>query len=202
MRNISSSALALMALALSSLTTYLTFFDARYALTAAVANVSASVQTGFSSSEAGSSVSYRTFVAPSIIVSNRGTRPVVVTAVEAVLSPNTSECASSDTVRAPQFEALIIEPNTVENLKFEFGLPGVDAQANAEGAFELFEKTELWCLRWTVFDHTGRRTQPLTALSTFSTVYRPADDDSRYPTADIDADTIHAPMVLAKSGIF
>ena len=64
MRNISSSALALMALALSSLTTYLTFFDARYALTAAVANVSASVQTGFSSSEAGSSVSYRTFVAP------------------------------------------------------------------------------------------------------------------------------------------
>ena len=49
MRNISSAVLSLAAMALSSLTTYLSFFDARYTLTAAVADVDGQTQRGSSS---------------------------------------------------------------------------------------------------------------------------------------------------------
>ena len=58
MRNISSTVLSLAAMVLSSLTTYLTFFDSRYTLTAAVAQVSSQTNRGYSSGNGQRSISF------------------------------------------------------------------------------------------------------------------------------------------------
>lgn len=94
MRNISSTVLALSAMALSSMTTYLTFFDARYTLTAAIADVKGQVNRGFSSSSNSDtkSVNYRFYIDTSLVLSNRGTRSLVVSDVSVVRSSNPNKC--------------------------------------------------------------------------------------------------------------
>ena len=77
MRNISSTVLSLAAMVLSSLTTYLTFFDARYTLTAVVADTKGQVSTSSGSSGEKRSVNYGFWIDNSIVMSNRGTRAIV-----------------------------------------------------------------------------------------------------------------------------
>ncbi|MEL7371195.1 MAG: hypothetical protein AAFN74_19900, partial [Myxococcota bacterium] len=96
MRGLSSSVLSVAAMGLSSLTTYLTFFDASYTLTVANADVPIQVQSGSSSSGGKKSAYYRFFPKPSVILSNRGKLALVVSDVRLHRSTDVSSCKIAD----------------------------------------------------------------------------------------------------------
>ncbi len=171
MRHSSNAVLSVAAMAMSSMTTYLTFFDSRYTLTTAVAAVEQQVQRGYSSSNGESEVYFRRYVTPQMIVSNRGTRPLVLSDVSLVRSSDPDTCAATEDVRTTHFTAKIVEPGTVEQMPFEFSLPNIEAVSNENGEFDLQDTTELWCLNWTVFDPNGRRREPLSAAFVATTSY-------------------------------
>ncbi len=203
MRNLSSAVLSLAAMVLSSLTTYLTFFDSRYTLTAATADVTGQIQTSSSSNEMRRSLSFRTFVTPSVILSNRGTRAVVVTDVELVKSTSAEACEIPEDAEAMNifggFEARIIEPDSVQQLSMEFPLPRVDAEAAPGQDFQLEPIDAAWCLRWTVFDPNGNRHEPLVHVFNETTRYVP--DEDRY-RADFNVEPISGPTRLVTRGLY
>ncbi|MBB35210.1 MAG: hypothetical protein CME88_07380 [Hirschia sp.] len=172
MRNISSAVLSLAAMALSSLTTYLSFFDARYTLTAAVADVDGQTQRGSSSGNGRWSVNFRFYAAPTIILSNRGTRALVVSEVSAVASDSLGECRIADGAErrkvtvlneaANRYEVLdpqIIESGSVIPLEFEVSLKDIDMEGSTDVApdFDLSTIETMWCLEWVIFDPNGKR---------------------------------------------
>ncbi len=205
MRGISSAVLSLTAMALSSLTTYLTFFDARYTLTQAVATVSVQVQSGGSSSGGVASAYYRYFLTPQIILSNRGTRPLVLSNVELVPSSNVERCAPDEDAETPpmrRLDAVIVEPGTVQQLALDVELPAISAEAKPGRDFDLPESDALWCLKWTIFDPNGERREPVTPAFRAKLTFAPPEPDDRYPDAEIDLDYPKEPTRLVSRGWF
>lgn len=203
LRHSSGGSLSIAAMALSSMTTYLTFFDSRYTLTTAVAGVEQQVQRGTSSSNGESEVYFRRYVTPQMIISNRGTRPLVLSNVELMRSADPETCSPTDDIRTTQFTAKIVEPGTVEQIPFEFSLPPVEAVSDAEGKFTLEGSVELWCLKWTVFDPKGRRREPLSAAFTATTTYPPEGvDRNGYPNMKLDIEHSFAAERLVSRAIF
>ena len=210
MRGLSSNVLAVAAMALSSLTTYLTFFDSSYTLTSAVASVSIYVQSGGGySPEQGRSASYRYFAEPSVILSNRGTLAVVVSDIELVRSSDLEKCVATDEIRTmiasrdkAKAAPTVVEPQTVRQLTMEFNLKSVNAKADSEtGEFDLPASKEMWCLRWTVFDPNGKRHEPMAPAFTLSSEYVKKPDEN-YPDAKLDKKFPKAPQTLIARGMF
>lgn len=202
MRSISSAVLSLAAMALSSMTTYLTFFDARYTLTAAMSAVSGQIQSGGGSDGTRTTAFARFYIEPAVILSNRGTRPLVLTDVELVRSAAAETCEASDTVLRTQMETIIIEPETVREARFNFELPRAQGEADAAGRFNMPGENALWCLRWTMFDPSGRRLEPVMPAFTAETSFAEPGPDDRYPDAGLDLDYPKGARRLVSRGLF
>ncbi|MEM6627695.1 MAG: hypothetical protein AAF719_13435 [Pseudomonadota bacterium] len=201
MRNVSTSVLSLAAMVLSSMTTYLTFFDARYTLTAAISSISGSTQRSAGSNGETYSVSFFHYATPAIILSNRGTRSLVVTEVNLVRSSSKDTCeATEERLKPFSFESFIVEPDTVQQMKLEYPLPKAEGERSADEAFNLASRDDLWCLEWIVFDQNGGRREPLMPAMTFKADYVP-DEDGEYLDAEIDMDAPKAPFTLLTRGL-
>ena len=173
MRNISSAVLSLAAMALSSLTTYLSFFDARYTLTSAVADVKGDTNRGSGRRDGKWTVNFRFYAEPTVILSNRGTRALVVSDVDLVESQDVESCKVADDAKRHNFtmrnedgtrynlvEPFIVEPGTVMPVTLsaalnELNLEGVTGQAPDMSS--LAPRKTLWCMEWTIYDPNGKR---------------------------------------------
>ena len=212
MRGLSSSVLSVAAMGLSSLTTYLTFFDASYALTSANASVSVQIQQG-SSSHVKTGIRtayYRFFPRPSIILSNRGKLALVVSDVSLHRSTNLERCVvpEGDKGSAPFFERgqdpaipSVVEPETIKHLELQFSLKGVEAKAQDGQPMSVPTDQSLYCLKWTVFDPNGKRHEPLAPLVRLTRRYE-MDAKRKYPQASIEKDVPREPIRLVSRGFY
>ncbi|MEO0983512.1 MAG: hypothetical protein AAFX03_12770 [Pseudomonadota bacterium] len=202
MRNISANVLSLSAMALSSLTTYLTFFDARYTLTTAVASLEMSLQRGGFSDGEEKSVYFRPYMSAQIILSNRGTRSLVVTDAQLVRAAGAEGCELTDTVMESRLSPMIIDPGAVTPLTLEFALPETQQEVPIDAAFDLPSDEAYWCLRWTVFDPQGQRSEPAVPVASITTTYAPPPEEDDYPEAELDVDYPKGPATLARRGLY
>lgn len=204
MRGFSSGVLSLAAMALSSLTTYLTFFDARYTMTTAIADASVQVQSGGSVSDGITSAYYRFYPNLNVILSNRGTRSLVLSRVDLVRSSDAETCTAveDDGIFTPSREPVIIEPGTVQQVPMEFSLANVDAEVETGEPFMLEGNTTLYCLKWTIFDPNGRRREPLTEAMTITTDYEAPSGDDYYPDISVQVDFPKRPTRIVSRGLF
>lgn len=214
MRNLSSAVLSLAAMALSSMTTYLTFFDARYTLTAAIADVKGESSRGYGSGNGQRSINFRFYTYPSVILSNRGTRALVVSDVSLAKSSSLEKCVISDaserkrmltfdraTNRSNFIESFIVEPGTVIPVKMEASLPDIGQQATAESQFQLQPSKALWCMEWVVFDPNGQRHDAVMPAFTHDVNFA-VEDGEDYPTAKFELDYPKGPTKLLAHGVF
>ncbi len=203
MRGISSAVLSMAAMALSSLTTYLTFFDSRYTLTVAVASVSVAIQSGGSSDGEGRrTASYRYWPTTTMIFSNRGTRPVVLTDIQLVRSTERDKCVAGEKAWDTRIDPMIIEPGTVRDLTVEFELPRIDLVATGEQAFQPQGDTSLWCVQWVVFDPNGQRREPVTEFFTLTRGFEPPETPGERPDATVSLDYPQGPETVVARGLF
>ena len=204
MQGLSSAVLSLAAMALSSLTTYLTFFDSRYTVTVAVSNVELQLQTSSSSSGDGTrNAYYRLWPTAQMIFSNRGTRAVVLSDMQLVRSNDLGSCEPDEEAYDTRIEPLIIEPGAVEPLSVEFELEPVSFVFE-EGANDPIPgpETQHWCMRWTAFDPEGRRREPVTSFFTVERSFTPPETDRSVPRMEIDLDYPRAPETSVAKGLF
>lgn len=210
MEGSSSNVMAVLAMGLSSLTTYLTFFDTSYVLTAANANVVVQVQSGGGTNNGVSSASFNFFVRPSLIMSNRGKLAIVVSDVSLFRSTDREICRAADgdegvSAFRPRGGGgsmpMIIEPETLKHLELEFGLEPVRATAGDGASFDIPADDGLWCLKWTVFDPNGQRKEVSSPVLTMKTTYMNVDD-RRYPKVKIDKDFPKGPLRLIERSLF
>ncbi len=210
MRGLSSSVLSVAAMGLSSLTTYLTFFDASYTLTTANAEVSLQVQSGSSSSKGQRTAYLRVFVEPSLSLSNRGKLAVVVADASLHRSTSVDRCeiadgdkgkktftARGDTAEMPR----VVEPETIKHLKLQFSLEPVDAKANPDGTFNVPSDQGLWCVKWTIFDPNGQRHEPVAPLIKIKRTFHMTEDRS-YPQVKVEKDVPKEPFRLVARGLY
>ncbi|MEO0786240.1 MAG: hypothetical protein AAFY10_11110 [Pseudomonadota bacterium] len=202
MGGFSATAFSVLAVLLSSLTTYLTFFDARYTVSAAVAKVEVQVQTSGGASDGRKNVSYRYFPTASVILSNRGTRPVVISEIDIVRSESIEDCQAGEKTAVYGFEPLIIEPGTVASFDLEFQLPAITAEGPMETQLDLDEEVALWCAAWVAFDPNGYRREPVTPFVTITRGFTPAADGERYPKASVILDYPRQPETIVSKGLF
>lgn len=202
MRSLSSVVLSLTAMVLSSMTTYLTFFDSRYTLTTAISGVEWQMQTGSSSSNGERDVYFRKFVDPAIIVSNRGTRPLVLTNVVVVDSTNPETCVPGEKAFPSRIEAKIIEPGTVQQIPLSLGIGSVEATADASGYYDLTDTKTLWCLKWTIFDPNGRRHEPISPAFTETTKFAQPETPEDYASGTFTIEYPKQPTKLVSRGLF
>ena len=214
MRNISSAVMSLAAMVLSSFTTYLTFFDSRYTLTAAVAGVSGQSNRGYGSNGEQKTINFRFYATPSIILSNRGTRALVVSEVAVVRSEDKTRCvAAADAERRQPFrlnlesnrteaiEPFIVEPGSVQAQKIEVSLPDVDQAVATDAQFALEPDSALWCLEWTVFDPNGKRHESLMPAFTTDVAYS-AEEGEDKPGASFKLDYAKQPVTILSRALF
>jgi hypothetical protein len=202
----SNMILSLLAMGLSSITTYLTFFDARYTLTAAIASVEGQIQTsGGSAGEGIYSVEYRPFVTPSIILSNHGTRALVVTNVDLVKSTSHETCqvAADAPVRSPttRMKPMLVEAGSIQEVSLEFGLPETSAEKTPTQPYQIADTDSSWCLKWVLFDPDGERHEPTMLALRETTKFSP-EPDSEYHRANYKLDHPKGAAQLLKDGLF
>ena len=216
MRNISSAVLSLAAMSLSTLTTYLTFFDARYTLTAAVAKVSGQSNRGYGSGNGQWNVNYRFFASPTIVLSNRGTRALVVSEVNFAKSDDMKACKIPDDAErksanmmneaknyASAIEPFIIEPGTVSPLELEIYPEAIEFSGSTDAPrdFDLSTQEALWCLEWVMFDPNGKRHEASLPVMTSSVSFE-IEEDENAPTAIYKLDHPKGAVQLLSRGIF
>lgn len=193
-----SLAMSIGAVIASVCTTYLSFFDERYTLTATIADVSGLVQTGsYRSGDGPREVNFRVFFTPTFILSNRGTRPLVLTNVALSLSGDPETCQAAEEVTQPfgEQKPLIMEPGSVSDLSFEFG------RAPLTNDFET--RSELWCLQFTLIDHRGHRISPLLKAVEVDYTVTPVvkDGEEQTPELGVAIDFPRKPVTVAQSGL-
>jgi hypothetical protein len=206
MNNVSNTILSLAAMIVSTITTYLTFFDARYTLTAAVAGVEGQIQSsGGSGGEGIYSILFRPFVTPSIILSNHGTRALVVTNVELVKSTSHEICeVSADAMaRSPttRMKPMLVEAGSIQEVSLEFGLPETTAEKTPAQPYQIADTDSSWCLRWVLFDPDGKRHEPTMLALRETTKFSP-EPGSEYYKADYKLDHPKGAAQLLKDGMF
>lgn len=209
MRGLSSTVLSLAAMALSSLTTYLTFFDARYTLTVATADVAVNLQSGGGrDSEGNRSATYRYWPTFNMVLSNRGTRALVITDIELLKSQSPERCEVGDDNRMQRystsglFDTTIVEPGTVLPKQLEFELDRIAAEAGPGESLSLQPDRALYCARYTVFDPNGRRHEPVAPVLTMTRGFEPADDPDDMPDGTLEVDFPKGATTLLNRGFF
>ncbi|MFC7290984.1 hypothetical protein [Hirschia litorea] len=215
MRNISSTVMALAAMVLSSMTTYLTFFDARYTLTAAVAKVSGQINRGYSSNSEGKSIDFRYWVDSTLVVSNRGTRALVISDVSAVKSNKPGSCAidkdskrhrvqqyiAPEYVRTQYIQPFIVEPSSVAAIPLSMGIPGLSQEIGLEEEFSLEPLHDLWCLEWKVFDPNGKMHENTMPAFLIDVAFNTPEGED-YPEGELRLDMKSGPTEILKRGLF
>lgn len=206
MNNITTAILSLLAMLLSSLTTYLTFFDARYTLTAAIAGVDGVIQSsGGSSGEGVFSIDFRPFATPSIILSNRGTRALVVTDVTLIRSSSHEVCdiaADAPSLKATsRMKPLLVEPGSIQEVSLEFGLPQTSGQKTPTQGYQIANTDSSWCMKWVIFDPDGERHEPTMLALRETTRFNPEPGGETY-NADYKLDHPKAAAHLLSDGLF
>lgn len=217
MRNISSAVLSLAAMALSTLTTYLTFFDARYTLTAAVADVSGNTNRGYGSGNGRWSVNFRFYTEPTVILSNRGTRPLVVSDVDLVASQDLESCKVAEDAKRNNFtmsdedgarysvvEPFIVEPGTVMPVKLSAALDEINLEGTSDqppNLDDLAARKTLWCMEWTVYDPNGKGLQKLMP-AVVSDISFAIPEGEQYPEQTYKLDHPKGAVQLLSRGLF
>jgi len=209
MRGLSSAVLSLAAMALSGLTTYLTFFDARYTLTVATADVAVRMQTsGGRDAEGNRSATYQYWPTFNMVMSNRGTRALVVTEIELLKSSDIERCVVDDENKMQRyfqgglFDTVIIEPGTVLPKELEFNLDRLAVGAGPGEPLAPQAEMALFCARYTVFDPNGRRHEPLAPVLTITRGFEPAEDPEDSPDGTLDVDYPKGATTLVRRGMF
>ena len=208
MRGLSSSVLSVAAMGLSSLTTYLTFFDTSYTLTMANADVRIQIQSGSSSSGGNRSAYYRFYANQGVILSNRGKLALVVSDVRLFRSTESGRCAYptdkdafiSNADVSPKIP-VVVEPETLRHIKVQTQIKPVNVKSDAEGKFSIPEDKGLWCLKWTIFDPNGKRHEPISPAFTFERKYVIEDDDN-YPSVKAKKEFPREPIRLVGRGLY
>ena len=207
--------MSIIAVVVSGLTTFLTFFDERYTLTAAMVNVgSGTQQSAGYSDDVGLNVTYQNYVKPTFILSNRGTRSLVLTDVNLIRSSKLDTCEASEDVVSPinasTLDTMIIDPNSVQSLTREYRISRITvhydskpAPASAADSLNAEHEPQTWCLQLIVFDHRGRRMEPLLEAMTVDRTFEPMEPDDDYPTGTMAiAHPIAATQLLSKGALF
>ena len=214
MRALGSMLMSMIAVLVSGFTTFLTFFDERYTLTSAVVEIRAGTQQGSGYTEdTGLNVTYQHYVTPSFILSNRGTRALVLTDIELVRSGTLDTCESGDEIAAPlgpSFEPMIIDADSVHSLAREFNIsrvtrnyPARRAPASAAERLSAEYEPETWCITLTVFDHRGRRMEPTFEAMTAERIFDPLGPDDAFPRGSLEIEhPIAANQLLSKGAVF
>ncbi|MEM6412260.1 MAG: hypothetical protein AAF683_12070 [Pseudomonadota bacterium] len=203
MRGFSSAVLSLAAMSLSSLTTYLTFFDSRYTLTQAIADVSISQQGGGYSSGDVREVTYRFFPRIDLILSNRGTRPIVVSDMEIFESASRDQCElTEETLFMQEFTPIIIEPGTLSQTSVETSLKNVEGQSTGGAPIVLDPISRLYCLKWTLFDPNGERHEPMAEAFSINIDFLPPEPGEYSPETDVTVDFPRRPERLLSRDFF
>ncbi|MEO1404960.1 MAG: hypothetical protein AAFV54_00535 [Pseudomonadota bacterium] len=203
MRGFSSAVLSLAAMTLSSLTTYLTFFDSRYTLTQAVADVTVSQQGGGYSSGDRREVTYRFFPQVDLILSNRGTRPIVVSDMEIFESASSEACEETDkTLFMQEFEPIIVEPGRLVQTAVDTSLENIDGESIGGAPIVLEPVSNLYCLKWTLFDPNGRRHEPIAKVFSIDIGFLPPEPGEYSPETDVTLDFPKQPERLLSRGLF
>lgn len=196
MSNASTLLVSILAFAMSAVTTFLTYFDTRYQVTAAVVDVAGGRQSGGSSSDGEISTFVRYYATPTFLLSNRGARPMVFTDVELVKSTSLETCEASDVASRPfgdGLERTIIERGELRTFDVEFAL-GVDEHDGAAAVAARPDREELWCLRLTLFDQRGERREPMFPAVRASMAFSPPTADDRYGDVALGLDFPPAPV--------
>lgn len=204
MQGFSTTVLSVGAMVLSSLTTYLTFFDTRYTLSVAVAEVSVQVQSGGSSSNGETSAYYRFFPATELVFSNRGTRPVVVSDLRLMRSDRSDRCEISDESERGyvyNFDTMIVEPGTVTSMAVETGMDNLTLDGVDGAITPPPDDVVLWCAHWVAFDPKGYRREPMTPFFTMSRTFS-QEDGARYPAVSVAVDYPREPNTIVAKGLF
>ncbi|MEL6323146.1 MAG: hypothetical protein AAFQ84_02825 [Pseudomonadota bacterium] len=203
MRGFSSAVLSLAAMGLSTVTTYLTFFDARYTLTQAIADVPIQLQSGGGYSDGEADAYFRFFPTFDLILSNRGTRPVVVSDLEIYRSAAMDQCElTGEPMYMQDFQPVIVEPGTVSPFSVEVSLPNLERSARDGEAFDLSGEEALYCFQWTLFDPNGRRHEPIAEALTVRYTLLPPPEGERYPDITVEKDFPRRPERLISRGFF
>ena len=213
MRELSSLFMSMIAVVVSAVTTFLTFFDERYTLTAAIVDVGAGVQRSASYADGkGLDVMYQHYVEPTLILSNRGTRALVLTEVNLARSTRLGACEIDEVLQpiGSGVEPMIIEPGTVRTLANEYRISRVEAHWDARsvpasGADRLNAEhvPETWCTQLVVFDDRGRRMEPLMETLTLERVFTPPDEDDDYPGGTLELEhPVAAAQLLTRGAVF
>lgn len=200
MGNLLNGMMAVIAMLLSTVTTYLSFFDDRALLTGVIDDVRPWARSGGGGSEGNWSYSFRHGVEIDLILSLRGTRPLVLTEALLVRVPIGADCEGAALAQQPyQFETRILEPKSLTPLALEFPLPGAEATAPSKAALRFDDRADGWCLQLKLFDASGAASTPMMRAFDARTAYvREAGED--YPSASIDVDVSPAPAPMFKSG--
>ncbi len=210
MRGLSSNVLSITAMGLSTLTTYLTFFDASFVLT--TANAGASVRIFGSGGKANGerSVQFEFRVKSSVILSNRGKLAVVVSDIRAFKSTALDACqiarddkGQSLTYRVDNGPPIprVVEPETLQQLEIRFQLDKVKQTVPDGSAISLPSSESLWCLKWVIFDPNGVRHEVTSPVLRAARTYIDKGLDKR-PEADIELDITKKPVRLVSRSVF
>ncbi|TFH24224.1 MAG: hypothetical protein E4H03_04180 [Myxococcales bacterium] len=207
--------MSLIAVFVSGFTTFLTFFDERYTLTAAIANVgSGTQQSAGYSDDVGLNVTYQNYVKPTFILSNRGTRSLVLTDVNLVRSSKLDACEASTDVVSPidadSLGTIILDPDSVQSLTREYRISRITvhydrkpAPASAADSLNAEHEPQTWCLQLIVFDHRGRRMEPLLEAMTMEPTFEPMGPEDDYPTGTMAIEhPIAANQLLSRGALF
>lgn len=192
--NTASVLLSLIAVIASALTSYLSFFDARYEASAVIAKAPTQIQRSvFRSGDAPPDVNYQVVFAPTIILSNQGTRTAVLSDVALIRSEDPDACVADEAPIRPfiPFEPMILAPGMVQDLRLEFARPALTND------FETM--SERWCFSFVMFDYDGMRMEPL--LHAFDVSYAVVvEDDPQAPALTLELDYPRGPARLAAGG--
>lgn len=200
MGNLLNGLMAAIAMVLSTVTTYLSFFDDRALLTSAIDDVRPWARSGGGGSEGSWSYSFRHGVEIDVILSLRGARPLVLTEALLVRVDPGAECAASEVAQAPfQFETRILEPKSLTPLALEFPLPGAEATAATKAGLEFEDRADRWCLQLKLFDVSGAASTPMMRAFDARTTYARAPG-ADYPSVSVALDVSPAPAPMFKSG--
>lgn len=184
-----SSVISIIALSLSALSTFLTFFYNRTRLTGVVVRGDVSLQRsgGFDGEKA--SVSFQTFAKIGVLISNHGNRPVTLTSLALVVDdeePNTG---------FQPVEPTLLAPNSAQVFTNEYRVSQVSLDDVARDT-KIPARTERVWAQVRLHNHRGKsRVVKIPALE-LATTYIPGEGDERYPNADITATPAHRPTRL------
>ena len=200
MQNGATLVLSLLAMAMSVVTTYLSFFDERITLTASIDKIEYSLQSGGGGSEGAYSYSFAPYLNVSTILSLRGARPVVMTDAELVRSATPGDCVGTDDViETYGLETTILEPGTLRSLTIEYALPRMEAEAARPEDLKFEPRSDFWCLRYTLYDPSGERRQPASpAFATDITFFVEEGED--YPSAKLEIDVSRGAKTILEEG--